>query len=292
MIKDSHNPPSFSDLQYFLEVYELHSLTKASQRLGITQPTLTQVLKRLESHFGVLLFHRDKKGVRPTESASTLAQEAIDLMSRWSEIKKLVTAHEKEVIGVITLGAHEAVADYTLPHFLRELVQGYPGLEIRIKNGLSREITQDIISHKIDIGLVINPIRHLDLIIRPLFSDKVHFWKPKNKTVDHDILICQPQLLQTQSLIKKIERKHQFKKTLAIGQLSTIARLVNQGVGIGIIPERVVQNLATAVQLEKMHEQIHFLDRLCLVTHVEKRRLQTIKTLSQVIEQKLRLTSV
>jgi len=288
MIKEAHNAPSFSDLQYFLEVFEYQSLTKASQRLGITQPTLTQVLKRLESYFGVMLFHRDKKGVRPTESASVLAQEALELMSRWSEIKKIVTAHEKEVIGVITLGAHEAVADYTLPYFLGMLGQDYPRLEIRIKNGLSREITEDIIGHKIDIGLVINPIRHLDLVIRPLFSDKVHFWQSQNESSHNDILICQPQLLQTQSLLKKIERKQQFKKTIAINQLSTIARLVDQGVGIGIIPERVVQNLGTAVQLRKIHSEIYFLDRLCLVTHIEKRRLQTIKTLTHVIEQKLR----
>ncbi len=288
MDKISQNPPSFNDLSYFVSICETGSLTRASERLGMTQPTLSQVVKKLEAHLGVELLIRDKKGVRPTKAGLALEQEAKILSAQWGQLKRKVSSQEQEVVGLLSLGAHDAVAAYTLPLFMKELNETYPALELDIRSGLSREICEAVISHKMDLGLVINPYQHPDLIIKQLFTDQVHFWRARKAgKTNLSTLICQPALGQTQGLLKKAQQELNFDQTLNLSQLENIARLTSAGCGVGIIPERVVRNLGSTIDLVKIRPELFMQDRLCLIYHMENRRLASLKATTELIQLKL-----
>lgn len=288
MDKSSQNPPSFNDLSYFLTICEAGSLTRASERLGMTQPTLSQAIKKLEAHLAVELLIRDKKGVRPTKAGLILEQEARLLSAQWTQLKRKVSSREREVVGLLSLGAHDAVAAYTLPLFMKDLNEKYPALEIDIRSGLSREICEAVISHKLDLGLVINPYQHPDLVIKQLFTDQVHFWRARKAGKSNlSTLICQPALGQTQGLLKKAQHELSFDQTLNLSQLENIARLTSAGCGVGIIPERVVRNLGETIDLVKLKPDFYIQDKLCLIYHMENKRLASLKATTELIQQKL-----
>ena len=135
------------------------------------------------------------------------------MLGLWEEVVHSAKSSVNEVEGNISLGLHPSVGLYTLQYFIPQLLKKFPKLEFKIIHDLSRKINEQVISMEIDIGIVVNPIRHPDLVIHPLCQDEVTFFVGNKKTVMNDpysgdgILICDPELSQSQSLLKKIKNK-------------------------------------------------------------------------------------
>src|SRR4051812_6637955 len=118
-----------TDLTYFLEVAHAGSLSHAAQRLGITQPTLSQSIKRLEDALSVQIFNRHKAGVTLTPAGRHLQNHARILLEQWHQLKQQLNASHQDMVGSFTIGAHTEVALYSLPQTLPKLLRDYPGIE-------------------------------------------------------------------------------------------------------------------------------------------------------------------
>lgn len=281
--------PNLHDLLHFKVVCEVKNLTRASERLGLSQPALSQAIHRLEQSVGVQLLIRDKKGVEPTKPGLALLDQSQQLISQWEGIKQAVWSQEKQVVGHLCLGAHDAVAAYSYPSIVPAILKKYPELHLQFISGLSREVGEAVISGKCDIGLVINPIPHPDLVIQEIFKDEVCFWRAKNlKGENTQRLLCHPDLFQTQSLLKKGKLSQRFSTSLHHTNLDLLTRLVLSGSGVGILPSRVVKNIDHKNQLEKCFLEFKFIDRLCLIFHVNQKRLASIKEISKLIKSAMR----
>src|SRR3989344_2863323 len=128
--------PSSSDLTYFLEISQAGNLTRAANRLGISQPSLTLAMQRLEHSVGTVLFIRTRQGVKLTKAGERLLTETRHLMSRWEELKGHTLSTMNEVRGRFSIGCHPSVARYSLPLFLSELLNEHPELEVGLHHDL------------------------------------------------------------------------------------------------------------------------------------------------------------
>lgn len=261
-----------TDLKYFLELSQTLHLTRASERLGITQPALSHCLKRLEADLNCQLFLRSKKGVQLTPSGLKLKQSADSMIQQWQNLRQNISDDIQTPQGVIKLGVHSAVAQYSL-NFLGLFLKKYPAIEVKLTHGLSRHMTEQVVSSVLDVAFAVNPGAHPDLIIKEICRDEVCLWKAKN-CLNEDILIIEPSLLQTQEILQKLNKKgFYFKRIIESTSLEVIANLVAQGVGCGILPERVL--MAFEVQrYEKIKGAPQFSDKICLVYKQEFRKIK------------------
>ncbi len=276
--------PSASDLQYFLEASSTLNLSRASERLGISQPSLSLAIRRLENMLGIALFIRHKNGVSLTPSGKQLVLHARQLLQTWENTKSEVLASEQEVQGFVTLGCPTAIAIYMVSGFLAELLENHPKLEIHLKHDISRNITERVIQSSIDIGIVINPIKHPDLIIRKLRNDEFSFWisEPHKKT--QDIFLCNPTLTQTDILLKKCKKAGiSTKRILTMDSLEVIACLTAQGCGIGIIPECIAKYLYPN-KLKRLMKMPFHMDELCMIYRSENRNVRAIQEIINTIK--------
>ncbi len=273
-----------SDLEYFLEVSKTNNVTRAAERLGITQPSLSLALQRLEANLGVKLLVRGKTGVQLTRAGQRVANESRDLLEKWDQIKKIAKDEETEISGRFTLGCHPSVGLYTLHNFLPHFLSDNAKIEIRLKHGLSREITEDIISWRIDFGIVVNPVEHPDLVIIELATDNVTLWK-SSKLLNPETLIVEPDLLQTQNLMKDLnKRKISFSRIMESSNLEVISSLVQEGCGVGILPERVIKR-AQAEGIKKWGANAPvFQDRICLVFRQDSQSTESARTIISAIK--------
>src|SRR3990167_3122016 len=204
--------PSAAELEYFLEVSSTLNLSRASERLGISQPSLSLAIKRLEQSVGTELFIRHKHGVTLTQAGKQLLLQARQLLQHWDDTKSKALASHQKVQGYFTLGCHSTIAIYMVSGFLADLLEKYSKLEIHLKHDISRKITEQVINLSIDIGIVVNPFKHPDLIIRKICDDEVTFWvgegtrKIQNIDSTEAIILCEPDLTQTQTLLKIIKK--------------------------------------------------------------------------------------
>ena len=281
--------PSNTDLRYFLEVADTLNISRAAERQGISQPSLSLAMRRLEDSLGVPVLLRGKTGVRLTKPGQKLVSQARELLGDWERIRAEAQRDEAEVSGNYVLGCHPSVGLYTLPRFLPDLVAEYPRLEIRLVHGLSRKITEDVISFRVDFGIVVNPVAHPDLVIRQLCKDEVTFWVAKGKNELQDpnsgnaVLICDPELIQTQSLMKQIRGKIKYSRVMTTSNLEVATSMVASGAGIGILPGRVAGRVKELGLRRVLRESPVYVDRICLVYRVESGRSRAGKMISSAI---------
>lgn len=231
-----------TEIEYFVEVYQTRHVSKAAIRLGVAQPTLTLSLQKLEDKVGTKLFHRTKQGVVPTEQGTLFYRKSLTLLDCWGEVHKGIQQSTSEIFGRFKVGCHQSVGAYTLPKFLDQLHKQAPGIEIELTHDFSRKITEGVVSYNIDIGFVVNPTRHPDLVLKKLGDDRVLFWKKRGASQLPEKIFADRNLTQMQDILGKTHSK-EFKgwKLISTPSLELIRTLTLSGQGIGILPERVAK---------------------------------------------------
>lgn len=273
--------PSFQEIHYFIEVAKQGNITRASEKLGLSQPSLTQAIKRLEESIQETLLIRSKKGVTLTPAGKKLYQYGHKIIEDWHGLKRQAIESHSLIKGRYRLGAHPSVALYSFSNFIPSLLKENPQIELSLKHDLSRNICQEIIDLNIDIGIVVNPIPHSDLVIKPLAKDEVCFWKSKNLTSENrKVLICHPDLIQTQKLVTSKTLKL-YDRIIHTDNLEVITDLTAHGAGIGIIPTRVIKK--SKHRLQKVSESSKYIDKICMVYRHEMREIAAIKELKEKI---------
>jgi LysR family transcriptional regulator, cell division regulator len=283
--------PSSSELEYFLEVSKTLNFSRAAERLGVTQPTLSLAMQRLEQAVGSRLFLRTKSGVQLTASGAKLACRAQDLYQAWDRLREETLKDEREIRGQYTIGCHPSVGLYALPSFLRYFLENYPALELKLVHDLSRKITEDVISFRIDFGIVVNPVEHPDLVVQEIGRDKVTFWTRQNPTPlqnpdsPFSVLIYDPNLIQSQALLKQPVGK--FSRQVTSSNLEVIAAMVASGAGVGILPGRVATRIQSYALTPLPNKPPQFEDRICLVYRADYQKTQASKLFAHKLRELL-----
>ncbi len=231
-----------TEIEYFVEVYQTRHVSKAAIRLGVTQPTLTLSLQKLEEKLGAKLFHRTKQGVVPTEQGALFYRKSHTLLECWGEAQKGIYRSTSEIFGRFKVGCHQSVGAYVLPKFFENLYAQAPGIEVELIHDFSRKITEGVVSYNIDIGFVVNPFRHPDLVLKKLGDDRVLFWRKRGGGALPKRIFADKNLIQMQEILGKTQTK-EFKgwNLINTSSLELIRTLTLRGQGIGILPERVAK---------------------------------------------------
>jgi DNA-binding transcriptional LysR family regulator len=281
--------PSPSELKYFIEVAKCENMSRAAERLGIAQPSLTQAMKRLEHTLDTPLFQRHKKGVTLTKAGQQLYVYSHDLVQNWDNIYASVHASVNQVQGSFIIGCHPSVARTAGAYFLPKLMEAHKDLHIRFHHDLSRHITNEVITMNVDIGIVVNPTAHPDLIIHQIGKDYISLWIAdeaqhplQNPYNGEAVLICDPQLLQSQSIIKQLTKnKIKYSRIVETSDLNVISELTAHGGGIGIMPESTAQK--AKIPLKRIGDAPAYDDKHCLIYRVENKNIKALQVISEAI---------
>jgi len=165
MLKD------FAKLQTFLMVIKEKSFSKASAKLGISQPAVTQQIKFIEDYLDTKIVERKKNGILLTKEGEDLYRIAVKL-------DKAIANSEKELLKIINkeftfiMGASNAIGNYILPNYLGEIKQRI-GNEVYMHVGLSSDIIDQLEEKKIDVALIESPIFRDGIIYREWVQDEL-----------------------------------------------------------------------------------------------------------------------
>jgi DNA-binding transcriptional LysR family regulator len=171
---------------------------------------------------------------------------------------------------------------------LPDLLKKSNELSFQFHFGLSREVNQWIQEGKIDCGVVINPYPHPNLIINILSNDNFNLWTHKKKK-NLDRIFINSDLHQTHSLIRQAEKKgYQFGELIEIPNLELIAKLVYEGAGVGIVPEKVIKNFNPQDTVLFSDKIKPFIDNISFVYSEENRNNKSILKTKEILTQILK----
>ena len=284
--------PSPSEISYFVEAAATRNFSRAAAKLGISQPSLSAAMVRLEDAVGAKLFERSRRGVDLTRSGRQLLEDAQRLLNVWTDVRTAAVAATDKIQGMYTIGVHPSTALYTLGKFLPAVLKEQPYLHVRLRHDLSRKVTEGVVQGEIDLGIAVNPRPHPDLIISPVLQDDVTIWQRTGKQgkqnpwrADNSILICDPELIQSQDILRRLRRKASPTRIIESSNLEVICELTASGVGMGILPARVAQRASRP--LARIEGTPVFRDEVCVVIRAEQRKVAAIRYLAGAIAKSL-----
>ncbi|MEK6658829.1 MAG: LysR family transcriptional regulator [Campylobacterota bacterium] len=165
MLKD------FAKLQTFLMVIKEKSFSKASAKLGVSQPAVTQQIKFIEDYLDTKIVERKKNGILLTKEGEDLFRIAIKL-------EKAIVSSEKELLKIINkdftfiMGSSNVIGNYILPNYLGE-IKSRINNNVYMNVGLSHEIIDQLEDKKIDIALIESPVFRDGIIYREWVLDEL-----------------------------------------------------------------------------------------------------------------------
>ncbi|MGE9745972.1 LysR family transcriptional regulator [Bdellovibrio bacteriovorus] len=266
------------DIENFVHTSTCTTIIQAAQKLEISQPALSESLKRLESDLGTVLFYRSRSGIQLTPSGRVFLGKAQRALQSLQELD-FDADHERVFAGrTVTIGCHMTVAQYSIPRAVTYLKERAPDYKIELRHDLSRSIQMEIQKGNIDIGVVINPAEVPDLVIHKMAQDTVGVWSAKNEA--HDTIICNLNLFQTQSILKKW--KDRPEKVISTDSLELICKMVHERIGYGIIPGRAVE--MSGLSLKSLPQLPSFKDQISLVYRPEFGKIPAEKLVIEALK--------
>lgn len=151
-------------VQVFLQVVNSGSLSKAAEKMGLSQPTLSRQIQQLEEQLNLNLFERSTTGVVPTNAAKKLIESAEQMQQAADLWFRLSRGEDQLLGGTVRLSANEVVAHYLLPRLLAQFQQRF---DIQVELVISNQ-NSSLSKREADVALRMGPVLQPDLVCKTL----------------------------------------------------------------------------------------------------------------------------
>ena len=146
--------PRIETLRVFCLVVENGSFSRAAEILHLSQPAVSQQIKRLEQEYNKTLLHRDGMEVVPTEEGSAVYQYATQILRLYRKSKDSIHQEDSELSGVLSIGASTGLGECLLPIALGRFKCAHPEVKIEMDVADSAQILDQIVQGRIELGFV------------------------------------------------------------------------------------------------------------------------------------------
>lgn len=195
----------FRQMYTFIEVADLKSFSKASEKLYMTQPTVTSQIQKLEQELKTSLFDRNGRGVTLTQTGEIFYKYAKEIINLKSFASYEMSQYKDKVGGTVGIGCVSFAQTYLLPKLIKEFLYLYSSVRFEISSGTSKNVLRDIENGYISFGIV----------------DRVHSFP----NLEYQELLCDPvMLVLPASFSKKIKNGH----TLTFDELKDIPLIIGE----------------------------------------------------------------
>lgn len=145
---------NFTHLEAFFAVVKMGSVTAASEHLHVSQPALTREIRELEERFGVVLFDRLPRGMKPTEAGVLLAQFAAQIFTLANSAENAVGEFAEVLRGNLRLAASRTIGVYFLPKILDTFRRLYPGVTIDLAVTNTEQVEETLLTQERQVGFI------------------------------------------------------------------------------------------------------------------------------------------
>jgi LysR family hydrogen peroxide-inducible transcriptional activator len=158
-------------LRYFLALAETGHYRKAAERVGVSQPSLSQQILRLEGALGLSLVERGARGAILTPAGREVLAQGRRVIDEAEALGALAQASRTGGAGTIRLGASPTLGPYFLPHVVGQLRRDHPGIKLVIRDAPPLVLQEELLEGRHDLILAQLPVRSGDLTVARLFRE-------------------------------------------------------------------------------------------------------------------------
>jgi len=242
-------PNRLRQLRAFCHAAQTGSISRAAERLCVSQPSVSLLIKGLEQDLNVLLFERRGPRIELTAAGQVLLETGLPLVEGMDHLPEVFAARLGEAgQGALDLAAGESTILYLLPDYVKRYSERYPGVKLHMHNVTGRDGLKMLRAGEVDfaVGSMIDVPE--DMVYQPIFTFEPmlitapdHPLAKKKKVTLEDVapcgLILPPRHLSTWRIVDLVFHQHglDYHVVLEAGGWEVIKKFVAMGMGVSIV---------------------------------------------------------
>lgn len=261
--------PNLYHLRYFKTAAELGGIAAAAKKLGVSQPAISQAIRKLEEVLQCELMIHTRNRFKLTEEGKLLVKKTADLDVFFEGLKNELLGLQAEPTGSLTIAASSSVAFYLLPPLLQRITQKHPKIRPSVQIGNTQEIVNKVKSGECEIGVLFDdggPIAlEKKLLHRGSFRCVISE-EASAKSEDGFLVTREsPGLFELQKAYRKQHGKEAGIK-MEIENWEVLAEMARLGLGIAFLPDFIASRQNGTKIVASMNTWAQKVDyRLCQI---------------------------
>jgi len=232
---------------------ELH-FTKAAEKLGISQPTLSQQIRVLEDELGMPLFDRIGKKIVVTEAGSLLFSYATEMLTTLQNVKDAINDLQELQRGQISVGIMPSDLDYRITQLVIDFHQKFPKVKLKILASI--DIMRQVLENEVDMGIGTNVEPDDRLVIIPLRREEYVLTVSQEHPLANQTaitiaelkglpMVMYPEGFFGREIVEEAVKKHGFQlhSILETSSVTSIMNLVRANIGATVQPYHLIQQI-------------------------------------------------
>ncbi|MFD0714847.1 LysR family transcriptional regulator [Paenibacillus sp. GCM10027626] len=237
-----------NDLKIFQTVADYGSISKAAAELGYVQSNVTARIKLLERELQTPLFDRHKRGMTLNTEGKRLLEYSQEILSKFEEMQRVFRESAESPAGMLEIGIVETII--SLPQLLASYYNKYPNVALSLKTGVTEQLLQEVLDYKLAGAFVVGPVKHPLIEQYEAFQEELVIVS-KSPAFSLEEVTAKPLLLYDKGCSYRWRLEAWLKEEgiaprqiMVFGTFDTIIGSVAAGLGITIVPENSVKELA------------------------------------------------
>ncbi len=250
------------DLRLFCEVADAGSITRGAERSALALAAASTRIRNMEDALGAPLLERSRQGVALTPAGRTLLKHARTILSQTARLREDLGAYAGGLSGEVRLLANTNALTEFLPEALSAFLAGHPHVSVNLEERLSDEIVGLVAEGVGDVGIVAGTVDMGSLETFPFRSDRfvvvssaIHPLAQRASMTFADVLgfdlvgLDRASSLQRFLSTKAAREGRPLRLRVQLRSFDAVCRLVECGVGVGVVPETTARRAARTMSL-------------------------------------------
>lgn len=251
-----------TDLQLIVNIGDANSLTRGAERSHLSLPAASNRVKNLEEHFGTRLFHRNSQGVTLTPSGEAFLRHARKVLQQIEHLRGDIYEYARGIKGQIRMVANTTAMNEFMPAVLSRYLASHPDVTVDLRERLSYLVVKAVFDGAADIGIVAGKPAGADLQYLPYRRDRLALVTPLehsladrqsvsfNETLEFEYVGLSEWSAIHAFLIQAADNLgYPFRFRVEVGSFDALCRMIEAGVGIGVVPEKAALRYANNMKI-------------------------------------------
>ena len=247
---------TLQQMEYIVALDKYRHFVLAAEACGVTQPTLSAMIQKLEEELDVKIFSRDRKNISPTRIGEKIIRQAKIALNETQRIKEVVADESTSMNGTVRIGILPTIAPYLIPDFIYHFRKAYPNVSLFIDEKENKSLIQDLRFGNLDIAITTPPEAHANILEIPVYVEKFVAYfsedccsKVRQMIVNGNLPPEQMWILKEGHCIPNgginlCEDKEIGNHIYEAGSIDTLIKIVDRNGGYTIIPELHISTLS------------------------------------------------
>ena len=246
---------TLQQLEYLVALDKTRHFVRAAELCGVSQPTLSAMVQKLEEELDCYLFDRSMHPIVPTEAGLLILQQAQVILFHVRQLQEQVQVLKGVPSGVLSLAIIPTVAPYLIPGLIYAFRKEYPEVSLKIKELHTNTILTQLHGAEIDMAILATPLDDAKLLEVPLYYEAfVAYISPDEAiyqmeevtvgdlTMEHLWVLEEGHCLRNQ-VLNFCENSTRV-STYEAGSIDTLVKIVDKNGGYTVIPELHIELLS------------------------------------------------